>query len=159
MEFSKNAGHLSHFAGRGTSDENAAPDCPSECGTVDTYALRKVRMVTGIAVAPPMWVDAHLCWHYRPPMLNTAKHGGAVAMWVKALDWRPGGPRFESRCENYPGLSIYREIRVFPRAVGNTGNYREILGITGKYREIGKRWPMGTSLWVANIMAWCLNQS
>ena len=29
-----------------------------------------------------------------------------------------------------PGLSIYREIRVFPRAVGNTG----------KYREIGNQW-------------------
>ena len=38
------------------------------------------------------------------------------------------------RCENvnnqtfilHPGLSINREIRVFPRAVGNTGKYREI---------------------------------
>ena len=40
------------------------------------------------------------------------------------------------RCENvnnqtfilHPGLSINREIRVFPRAVGNTGKYREIPG-------------------------------
>ena len=38
------------------------------------------------------------------------------------------------RCENvnnqtvilHPGLSINREIRVFPRAVGNTEKYREI---------------------------------
>ena len=40
------------------------------------------------------------------------------------------------RCENvnnqtfilHPGLSLNREIRVFPRAVGNTGKYREIPG-------------------------------
>ena len=40
------------------------------------------------------------------------------------------------RCENvnnqtfilHPGLSMNREIRVFPRAVGNTGKYREIPG-------------------------------
>ena len=38
------------------------------------------------------------------------------------------------------GLSIYREIRVFPRAVGNTGKYREIPGNIGKYREIGNQW-------------------
>ena len=31
-----------------------------------------------------------------------------------------------------PGLSIYREIRIFPRAVGNTGKYWEIPGNTGK---------------------------
>ena len=37
IPFSKNAGHLSHFAGRGTSDENAG--LSSECGTVDTYGL------------------------------------------------------------------------------------------------------------------------
>ena len=52
--------------------------------------------------------------------------------------------------DNESGLSIYREIRVFPRAVGNTGKYREIpgntgkyreiLGNTGKYREIGNQW-------------------
>ena len=48
------------------------------------------------------------------------------------------------------GLSIYREIRVFPRAVVNTGKYREILG---------NRKPVGTQLWVANIMACSLNQS
>ena len=30
------------------------------------------------------------------------------------------------------GLSIYWEIRVFPRAVGNTGKYWEIPGNTGK---------------------------
>ena len=44
------------------------------------------------------------------------------------------------RCENvnnqtfilHPGLSINREIRVFPRAVGNTGKYREIPRNTGK---------------------------
>ena len=48
------------------------------------------------------------------------------------------------RCENvnnqtfilHPGLSINREIGVFPRAVGNTGKYREIPGNTEKYREI-----------------------
>jgi hypothetical protein len=33
-------------------------------------------------------------------------------------------------------LSINREIRVFPRTVGNTGNYREILGLPGNYQEI-----------------------
>ena len=32
-------------------------------------------------------------------------------------------------------------------------------GNTGKYREIGKQLPMGIQLLVANIMAWCLNQS
>ena len=40
------------------------------------------------------------------------------------------------RCENvnnqtfilHPGLSINLEIKVFPRAVGNTGKYREIPG-------------------------------
>ena len=31
-------------------------------------------MVTGIAVAPPMWEHAHGCWHNGPPMLNTVKH-------------------------------------------------------------------------------------
>ena len=50
------------------------------------------------------------------------------------------------RCENvnnqtfilHPGLSINREIRVFPRA-------GEIPGNTGKYREIpGNRKPMST---------------
>ncbi len=51
--------------------------------------------------------------------------------------------------DNESGLSIYREIRVFPRAVGNTGKYREIPG---------NKKPMGTQLWVASIMAWCLNQ-
>ena len=61
---------------------------------------------------------------------------------------------------SYAGLYIYWEIRVFHRAVGNTGNYQEILGNTGKYWEIpGNRKAMGTPLWVANIMAWCLNQS
>ena len=24
-----------------------------------------------------------------------------VAEWVRALDWRPGGPGFESRCGNF----------------------------------------------------------
>ena len=27
--------------------------------------------------------------------------GGVVAEWVRALDWRPGGPGFESRCANF----------------------------------------------------------
>ena len=34
------------------------------------------------------------------------------------------------------GLSTNLEIRVFPRTVGNTVNYREILGIIGKYWEL-----------------------
>ena len=54
-------------------------------------------------------------------------------MVVKAGQLLVGGGLFT-------GLSIYREIRVFPRAVGNTGKYREILGNTGKYREIGNQW-------------------
>ncbi len=35
MQFSKNAGHLSHFAGHLMKMR----DCPSECGTVDTYEV------------------------------------------------------------------------------------------------------------------------
>ena len=41
--------------------------------------------------------------------------GAAVAEWVRALDWRPGGPGFEFRGGNfrnfgksvYPGLPVY----------------------------------------------------
>ena len=41
-----------------------------------------------------------------------------------------------------------------------SGKYWEIPGNTGKYREIPRnRKPMGTQLWVANIMACSLNQS
>ena len=28
-------------------------------------------------------------------------HGDAVAEWVRALDWRPGGPGFESHCGDF----------------------------------------------------------
>ena len=34
-------------------------------------------------------------------------------------------------------LAKRREILIFPRTVGNTGNYREILVIPGNYWEIG----------------------
>ena len=37
IQFSKNAGHLSHFAGHLMKTR----DCPAECGTVDTYDMVK----------------------------------------------------------------------------------------------------------------------
>ncbi len=46
MQFSKNAGHLSHFAGRGTRMK--VRDCPSECRTVDTYAIIWVMFWTSV---------------------------------------------------------------------------------------------------------------
>ena len=34
------------------------------------------------------------------PFLHMPANRGAVAEWVRALDWRPGSPGFESRCGN-----------------------------------------------------------
>ncbi len=34
------------------------------------------------------------------------------------------------------GLAISREIILFPRAVGNNGKRRDLMGNTGKYREV-----------------------
>jgi len=39
----------------------------------------------------------------------------------------------------YSGLSIDQEIIVFSKAMKNTGNYREIMGITGKFDMVMKK--------------------
>ena len=41
-------------------------------------------------------------------------------------------------------LAISREIRVFPRTVGNTGKYWEISGNTGKYGNYVLTWLFNT---------------
>ena len=41
--------------------------------------------------------------------------GGAMTVWVRALDWRPGGPGFESRCGNF--ASELWQFRLPPASV------------------------------------------
>ena len=49
-------------------------------------------------------------------------HVCAVAEWVRALDWRPGGPAFESRCGNFTSellaIPFTRFASVFRRRHG-----------------------------------------
>ena len=55
-------------------------------------------------------------------------------------------------------ISSRQHFYVGSRIVNLPGN-KSISQGSGKYREIlGNRKAMGTQLWVANIMAWCLNQ-
>ena len=64
-----------------------------------------------------------------PPTLHY--RGGAVAEWVRALDWRPDGPGFESHCGK-----LFASLRNFGNSVypalpvsfgGDTKNRRSLL--------------------------------
>ena len=61
-----------------------------------------------------------------------------MAEWVRALDWRPGGPGFESRCGNFAlefGNSVYP---TFPVSFGGDTNSRRSL-LSGVYARGSKR--------------------
>ena len=76
MQFSKNAGHLSHFAGRGTSDENAGlslrmrdgwhvcKECVRNDGmrfNVQTSILTKSLVASQARpIFPTVWSSAHV---------------------------------------------------------------------------------------------------
>ena len=54
--------------------------------------------------------------------------GGAAAEWVRALDWRPGGPGFEHGCGNFAselGNSVYPALPV--SFGGDTKSRRSLL--------------------------------
>ena len=63
-----------------------------------------------------------------------------MAEWVRALDWRPGGPGFESRCSNLTSLrnfgnSVYPALPV--SSEGDTKSRRCLL--SGVYARASKR--------------------
>ena len=72
--------------------------------------------------------------------------GGEVAEWVRALDWRPGGPGFESLCGNFGSelwkFRLPRFTSVFRR--------RHLLNLSGVYAR-GSKTSHQSSLEMCNL--------
>ena len=80
-----------------------------------------------------------------PPTPRTGPYdpsssGGVVAEWVGALDWRPGGPGFESRSDNFASelwqFCLYPALPVSFR--GDTKSSRSLLPGPGVYARGSK---------------------
>ena len=73
-----------------------------------------------------------------------------MAEWVRRLDWRPGGPGFESRCDNFASelwqFRLPRFASVFRR--GDTKSRRSLL--SGVYARGSKR-PHQSALEMCNL--------
>ena len=91
-----------------------------------------------------------MLWHRRV----TLSLWGTVAEWVRAWDWRPGGPGFESHCGNFaPELWQFRLPHFGPVSFGgDTKSRRSFLYARGSKRSHQSAQEMCNLSWTPPIL-------